>query len=424
MSLPPRMISSTGTPRIEVDRALVESCVMTLGRIGAVGETGVKRTVYSPEWVEATALYARWCGEAGLAVRRDAVGNVWGRLEGSGGGASIASGSHIDSQLPGGRYDGALGCIAALVALRTLREQFGSPRRPLEAVAFCEEEGSRFPAANLWGSRAVTGCIGEQESQQLTDYEGMSMADAMRAVGLDASRIRDAVREDIDTFIELHVEQGPVLEHAGLPVGIVTGITGLRHYVVEVTGEANHAGAYPMDLRRDPMAGAAEMISGVIATAAAIGRPAVTTVGRMQVEPNYPAIVPARVRFTIDARHPDAQALAQLYERHESLVRSVAQRRGLEVSLQVTLDQPPSPSDAGTVELLQAAARGQGVESKLMHSGAGHDTQVMARIAKTAMVFVQSRRGRSHTPEEFTSVEHAAMGIETLAAAMYRLAYA
>lgn len=411
-------------PRIVVDRNLVESCVMTLGRIGAAAGTGVKRTVYSPEWVEATDLFARWCADAGLSVRRDAVGNVWGRLEGSEDSRSVASGSHIDSQLPGGRYDGALGCIAAYIALRTLREQFGAPRLALEAVAFCEEEGSRFPAANLWGSRAVTGRIAVDEAQRLTDYQGVTIGDAMQAVGLDPARISEAKRSDIDTFIELHIEQGPVLELADLPVGLVTGITGLRHYVVEVTGEANHAGAFPMDLRRDPMAGAAEMISGVIETASRIGRPAVTTVGRMQVEPNYPAIVPATVRFTIDARHPDTQALDELYAKHETMLRDVAARRGLAVSWQVTLDQRPSPSDVGTVDLLQAVAQEQGVRAMRMHSGAGHDTQVMAGIAKTAMVFVQSRSGRSHTPEEFTSIEYAAMGIEVLAGAMYRLAYA
>lgn len=415
---------SIALPRIVVDRNLVEHCVMTLGRIGAAAGTGVKRTVYSPEWVEATRLYARWCAEAGLAVRQDAVGNVWGRLEGTQDTRSVASGSHIDSQLPGGRYDGALGCISAYIALRTLRENFGVPRRTLEAVAFCEEEGSRFPAANLWGSRAVIGRIADGEAQRLTDYEGVTIGDAMRAVGLDPARIEDAKRSDIDTFIELHVEQGPVLEHADIPVGLVTGITGLRHYVVEVTGEANHAGAFPMDLRRDPMAGAAEMISGVIDTVNRMGRPAVTTVGRLQVEPNYPAIVPAKVRFTIDARHPDADALSELYATHEATLREVAARRNLEVAWQVTLDQPPSPSDVATVDLLQAVAENQGVCAMRMHSGAGHDTQVMAGIAKTAMIFVQSRRGRSHTPEEFTSVEHAAMGIEVLAGAMYRLAYA
>jgi allantoate deiminase len=245
----------------------------------------------------------------------------------------------------------------------------------------------------------------------------------MRAVGLDSARIPEAARDDIDTFIELHIEQGPVLEQAGLPVGIVTGITGLRHYVVEVRGEANHAGAFPMDLRRDPMAGAAEMIAGVIQAAATKGRPAVTTVGRIQAEPNYPAIVPGMITFTIDARHPQPEALAQLYAGHEALLRSVAARRGLQVSWRTTLDLPPCPSDRATVRLLQRAAREQGVPTMLMHSGAGHDSQVMAGRAKVAMIFVQSKDGRSHTPEEFTSIEHAVMGIRMLAAALHQLAY-
>jgi allantoate deiminase len=410
-------------PQIAIDPALVERYVMELARFGAYGQTGVWRTVYSPEWVAATDQYAAWCEAAGLHVRRDAVGSVWGRLDSTEGGKSIVSGSHIDSQRPGGRYDGALGALAALIAIRTLRERFGAPKRPLEAVAFCEEEGSRFPAANFWGSRAVTSRIQPDEPERLRGYEGETIGEAMRSVGLDPARIPEAARDDIDTFIELHIEQGPVLEHAGLPVGIVTGITGLRHYVVEVRGVANHAGAFPMDLRRDPMAGAAEMIAGVIQTAADIGRPAVTTVGRMHVEPNFPAIVPGKVSFTIDARHPQPEPLAQLYASHEALLRAVAERRGLEVSWHTTLDLPPSPSDPATVRLLQAAAAEQGVQTMLMHSGAGHDSQVMASRSKIAMIFVQSKDGRSHTPEEYTSIEHAVMGIGVLAAGLYRLAY-
>lgn len=411
------------TPAIVVDPVLVERYIMELARFGAVGESGVSRTVYSPEWVLATDQYAAWCSEAGLDVRRDAVGNVWGRLEGTDGGRAIVSGSHIDSQRPGGRYDGALGALAGLIALRTLKEQFGAPKRPLECLAFCEEEGSRFPAANFWGSRAINARIAPDELDRLRDYDGVTIGSAMRAVGLDPARIATAARDDIDTFIELHIEQGPILEHAGIPVGIVTGITGLRHYVVEVSGEANHAGAFPMDLRCDPMAGAAEIIARVIGTATSLGRPAVTTVGRMRVEPNYPAIIPGKVTFTIDARHPDAQALAQLYARHEAVMRDVAQRRGLTINWHTTLDLPPSPSNPATVAMLQAAANDLGIPSMLMHSGAGHDSQVMAQRAKMAMIFVQSRDGRSHTPEEFTSVEHAVLGITLLAAGLYRLAY-
>ncbi|TCT09497.1 hydantoinase/carbamoylase family amidase [Paralcaligenes ureilyticus] len=411
------------TPKIAVDPVLVERYIMELARFGAVGESGVKRTVYSPEWVAATDQYARWCDEGGLQVRRDAVGNVWGRLDGSAPGGSIASGSHIDTQLPGGRYDGALGALAALIAIRTLKAQFGTPKRSLEAVAFCEEEGSRFPAANYWGSRAVTGRIAADEASTLRDYDGQSMEAVMRVVGLDPACIAQAVRHDIDTFVELHVEQGPVLEHAGLPVGIVTGITGLRHYLVEVTGEANHAGACPMDLRHDPMAGAAEMISGLLSTAENMGRPAVTTIGRMQVEPNYSAIIPHKVSFTIDARHPDPECLAELYSRHEQWLRVVADRRSLQLRWTVLAEHATCACDMDTVHLLEAVAREQGTACMLMHSGAGHDSQVMAHIAKMAMIFVQSRAGRSHTPEEFTSIEHAVMGINVLAAGMYRMAY-
>jgi allantoate deiminase len=410
-------------PPIQIDASLVEHYILELARHGAYGETGVWRTVYSPEWVAAGEQYATWCEEAGLAVRRDPVGNIWGRLEGNAGGRAIVSGSHLDSQRPGGRYDGALGAIAALVAIRALHEQFGQPRRPLEALAFCEEEGSRFPAARFWGSRAITGAIAPGEAESLRGYEGESMAEAMRAVGLDPAHIGEARRNDIDSFLELHIEQGPILEQARLPVGVVNAITGLRHYVVEVQGTANHAGAFPMDLRRDPMAGAAEMIGRAIQTATDWGRPAVTTVGRIAAQPNFPAIVPEQVAFTIDARHPDPQALQQLYATHEQMLQAVAKRRGLRVDWRVTLEHPPCLSDPQLVALLEGEARALGIPSTTLHSGAGHDSQVMASCCKVAMIFVQSKDGRSHTPAEFSSVEHAVAGIRLLAAALYRLAY-
>jgi allantoate deiminase len=408
---------------IRVDPALVEQYLMELAQFGAYGETGVWRVVYSPEWVAAQSQVAAWCVEAGLRVRRDAIGNLWGRLDGAEGGKAIVSGSHIDTQRPGGRYDGALGVIAALTAIRTLRERYGTPRRPLELLSLCEEESSRFPAANLWASRAITGAVRADEPETIRSYDGETMAETMRAVGLDPTRIGEAVRDDIDTFIELHIEQGPILEQADLPVAIVNAITGIRHYVVELRGSANHAGAFPMDLRRDPMAGAAEIIAGVINTAHRMGLPAVTTVGRILAEPNYPAIVPEKVTFTIDARHPDPAARRVLYAKHEALVQEVAARRDLDVTWQLTIDHPPCVCDPPTVELLAEAAREQGLSPMIMASGAGHDSQRMAEIAKVAMIFVQSKDGRSHTPEEFTSIEHCVAGIEVLAAGLYNLAY-
>jgi allantoate deiminase len=408
---------------IDVDSGFVERLVLELARHGAYGETGVWRTVYTPEWVAAQDQVAGWMAESGLAVRRDAVGSVWGTLAGSEGGPVIATGSHIDSQAPGGRYDGALGVVAGLVALRALREQFGTPRRTLEAVSLCEEEASRFHATNFWGSRAIVGTISPDEADLIRDRDGTSIGEAMRAVGLDPQRIPEAKRDDLDTWIELHIEQGPILEAEGLQVGVVDAITAIRHYVIELRGRSDHAGARPMEGRLDPMAGFAEIVSAVIGVALESGAPAVTTVGRVEVEPNLPSAVPDKVTFALDSRHPDQGAVDAQHARQEQLMREVAERRGLEISWTKPLDLPASPSDPAVVAALESAASEQGIAFRRMHSGAGHDTQNMARIAKTAMVFARSKDGRSHTPEEFTSIEDAVAAIRVLAGTLYRLAY-
>ncbi len=407
-----------------IDPQLVESMIMEIGAIGAHSGTGVWRTVYSPEWVKANDLYARWCDEAGLTVSRDAVGNVWGRLEGSEGGKSIVSGSHMDTQKPGGRYDGTLGALSALIALKVLKATYGQPKRTLEAVSLCEEEGSRFPGANFWGSRAITGAIAADDPDSTKGFDGETIAEAMREVGLDPAAIPSARRDDIGAFVELHIEQGPILEHADLPVAIVNAITGLRHYEVTLRGEQNHAGAFPMDLRRDPMAGFAEIATGVINTAHRMGRPAVTTVGRAQVYPNGPAVVPREVKFTVDCRHPDPKARLQMYALHEALMREVAARRGLEIEWTIHMNKEPCLSDPALVRTFQESAVELGIPYMTMASGAGHDTQQMAKIAGAVMIFVRSEGGRSHTPEEFSTIEDIVEGIRVLTAGLYKLAYA
>ena len=410
--------------QIKIDPVQVERYIEALAKFGAHGETGVWRTVYSPEWVGATRQFAAWCEEAGLAVRHDAVGNVWGVHRGIAGGKSIVSGSHIDTQRPGGRYDGALGLLAALIAIKALKEQFGRPKRTLECVAFCEEESSRFPTTNFWGSSAVTGNIAPGVADAMKGYADETMAEAMTAVGLDPARIPEAKREDIEVFLELHVEQGPILEHAGVPAAVVGAITGIRHYRVTLTGVQNHAGAFPMDLRNDPMAGFAEIAAGVIGTAERMGRPAVTTVGRVVAEPNMPAVVPGKVQFVIDARHPDPAARETMYAAHEKLMKDVAARRGLSIAWDVAVDHAPCLSNPRLVALLRDAAKAQGIPAITMPSGAGHDSQEMEKIANVAMIFVRSKDGRSHTVEEFSSTEDIVEGIRLLAAGMYELAYA
>ncbi len=410
--------------QIKIDPILVERYIMALAAFGAHGETGVWRTVYSPEWVAATKQFAKWCEDAGLTVKHDAVGNVWGIHRGIAAGKSIVSGSHIDTQKPGGRYDGALGLLAALIAIKSLKEQFGRPKRTLEAVAFCEEESSRFPTTNFWGSSAVTGNIAPGQAETMKGYADETMADAMKAIGLEPARIPEAKRDDIETFLELHVEQGPILEDAGLAVAVVDAITGLRHYRVTLTGVQNHAGAFPMDLRNDPMAGFAEIAAGVIGTAERLGRPAVTTVGQINTYPNMPSVVPANVRFTIDTRHPDPAARMAMYASHEKTMKEVAERRGLKIEWEISVDHSPCISNPSLVTMLRDTAKVQGIRTLTMPSGAGHDSQEMEKIAKVAMIFVRSKDGRSHTIEEFSSIEDICEGIRLLAAGMYELAYA
>lgn len=409
-----------------VDRDKVERRLAELAGIGAHGETGVWRPVYSAAWVAAQARVAEWFAEAGLAVRRDAVGNVWGRIEGSDDAAAIVTGSHVDSQLPGGRFDGALGIVGGLVAVGELIRTRGRPRRSLEVVSFCEEEASRFATTNFWGSRAVIGRIGEGEAAAMRDHDGMGMVEAMAEAGLDASQIGEARRDpaELAGFVELHIEQGPRLEAARTAVGVVTAITGYRQYAVELRGTAAHAGAFPMAGRRDPMAGAAEIVSRVIETAIRLGPPAVTTVGRMSVEPNARAIVPASVAFTIDARHPEADGLRALTVAHEATMREVAARRELELSVRIDSDRAPCPCDPALVAALAAAAEAvAGAPVPAMASGAVHDAQQMAAVWPVAMLFVRSRDGLSHTPAEFSSLEDVAAGINTLATALGELAY-
>lgn len=411
-------------PILEIDPKRVEDLIFSMGRHGAVGDTGVSRTTYSPAWVAANAELAMRGADAGLTPRMDAVGNLWLRAEGQDGGKVIATGSHVDSQCPGGRYDGVLGIIAGLIAVEALIARHGAPRRPIEVVSLCEEEGSRFPTAAFWGSRGVTGRILPDDVTRIMDLDGIPIGQAMQDVGLDPERAAEARRDDLAAFLELHIEQGPVLEAAGLPVAVVDAITSIRHREIELTGVANHAGAFPMRFRRDPMAGFAEICSGVVDHAHRLGAPAVSTIGRIEVDPNGAAIVPKRVTFTLDSRHPDQSIADEMAAAQERLMTEIAARRGLGIKIRTVFNHDACACDPALVATLKAAASKAGTPYITMASGAGHDSQQMASLCPVAMIFVRSKDGRSHTPEEFSSVSDIVAGIQVLAGALYRLAWA
>jgi len=387
----------------------VELLARRLDELYAIGDRGL----YDSAWATALDRVERWMKDAGLKTRRDAVGNLWGRAEGTDKGKSIVTGSHIDTVRRGGRLDGALGIVGGLTAVEALLKAQGKPRRTLEVVAICEEEGSRF-STNFWGSRAITGSI---------DHVPDDIAAAMGERGLNPQTVASAARDDIDTFVELHIEQGAVLEASGKPLAVVSAIVGTAHLEVVVTGRADHAGTTPMAMRHDALAGAAAMIQAIESIARSLGAPAVATVGKIRAQPDQINVVPARVVFTIDLRHSDLNGRRALEERIRSLCQTIASERSLVLELRVLQEEPPVPMHPDLRSVLASAAKELGVQASEMVSGAGHDAQVLAARCKVGMLFVPSIGGRSHCPEEATKAEDVVLGTKVLMRALQKIAY-
>lgn len=400
---------------MRIDSGLLEQRLDELYAIGAEpgGGGGAYRPLYGAAWAAAVERIERWMQDADLKTRRDAVGNVWGRSDSTERGKSIVTGSHIDTVRHGGRLDGALGIVAGLTAVEALLRENGKPKRTLEVVAICEEEGSRF-STNFWGSRAITGAI---------DRVDPEIAAAMRERGFDPATAATAARDDIDTFVELHIEQGAVLESSGKPLAVVSAIVGIAHLELTLTGRADHAGTTPMDLRRDALAGAAAMIQAIESMARSLGKPAVATVGKLRAEPDQINVVPGRVVFTIDLRHADLGARRALEERVRSLCATIASERGLRLDIRPLQERPPVPMDPAVRALLGRAAQDCGVQAVGLVSGAGHDAQILAARCRVGMLFVPSVGGRSHCPDEATRPEHLELGTRVLTRALELLAY-
>jgi allantoate deiminase len=411
----------TAETSLVVEPAEMQYLVETLGAIGEQPGGGIIRHVYDQAWVAARRQVADWMRDAGLAVREDAVGNLFGRLEGESP-RTILTGSHIDTVRLGGRYDGALGVLSALAAVRLLKDRRGKPGRSLEVVALCEEEDSRFHC-NFWGTRGILGLIEPGELESLRDERGATIGQAMREVGLQPERFREAIRDDLDAFVELHIEQGRILFDEGLPLGVVDTITGLYRFRVTVQGRTDHAGTTPMDLRRDALQAAARMAREMTRIVEQAGRPAVITNGWWDVQPGAWNIVPGLVHFSVDLRHPDEASKQRLAAEVRARGEAIATERGVSVAYEVVGDVPPKEMHPNIKAELQAAADACGVRWRPMVSGAGHDSQVMATGVPTGMLFVPSVEGRSHSSAEYTSPEDAARGATVLVAALQRLAY-
>ncbi|MFL0554413.1 MULTISPECIES: Zn-dependent hydrolase [Paenibacillus] len=398
--------------------------LMELGEIGAQESGGVTRFSFTAEEREAKEQVARYMKEAGLAVREDAAGNLIGRREGSDPAAPVVlTGSHIDTVPSGGKFDGPLGVLAAIEALQTMQEQGIATAHPIEVIAFTDEEGSRF-GFGMIGSRAVAGTL-RPENLRHADADGITIAEAMRSAGLAPERVQEAAREpdQVKAYVELHIEQGVVLESIGQPVGLVTGIAGPLWQQFTIKGQAGHAGATPMNLRRDPLQSATELMSYIYTETRKFPN-AVATIGKIQTLPGGVNVIPGQVQFSLDLRDVEEAERDMLEGRIRDYAGEVCRKHGTELTLELLQRVAPAPSSPEVKEAIAAAGKLAGLPDPLpeLVSGAGHDGMQFSGLWPLGMIFVRSRNGISHHPQEWSSKEDCGLGAEVLYHALLLLA--
>jgi allantoate deiminase len=407
---------------IKVER--IRKDLETLAQFTATPGAGVTRMAFSPEERQAREYLQREMEAIGLEVYTDAVGNLFGRRAGKDPEAPVVMiGSHIDSVKNGGPFDGAAGVVAALEIARALQDMGKETVHPIEVVVMTEEEGGRF-GSGLFGSRAMVDGISQEELTGTFDEERISKAEAMKAFGLDPDKVREAVRKpgSVKAFLELHIEQGPVLESTGTKIGIVESIVGIRTFFVTIYGSADHAGTTPMNMRRDALVAASRVITAIDGIARETGENTVGTVGSIQVKPGSNNVVPAEVRFSIDLRDGDNEVIERATAKIKQVLAEVCEAANLTYTWEEALSVPPVATEAKIIDIVAEAAQRKNISFRMMPSGAGHDAMVMARLAPVGLLFVPSRDGKSHCPEEWTDYEDIALGAELYLDAVLALA--
>jgi len=406
-----------------MDKAWVVATLDGIARFGK-GERGFSRLVFGEAEWGAVEYVTGLMREAGLAVRTDAFGNVIGRLEGREPGAPVvATGSHVDTVPEGGNFDGVVGVIAGLGALMRLKAR-GLLRRPVEVMLFRGEESSRF-SIHTMGSKVMVGIASLEAWRKLQDHGGATLAQALATRGLDLERIPEAVRrsEEFKAFVEVHIEQGPVLEEAGIPIGVVEVIAGPVRLKINVEGMASHSGATPMGKRRDALVSAAQVVLAVQDEAAKRAeRRIVGTVGVMKVHPGAMNVVPGRVEMWVDIRGIDAEDIAATARAVREAAARIADREGTRIQMETLSTDSPVPMDSDVIRTIEAACRRAGVAYRRMPSGAGHDAMNMAKLAPSGMIFIPCRRGVSHNPDEYAAPEDILTGIDVLTETLAALA--
>ncbi len=396
--------------------------LMLLAEIGKDPNGGITRLPFTKEDLKAKSFVRRLMEQAGLTVREDAVGNIIGRKEGADSLAPIiVIGSHLDTVFNGGPFDGSLGVLAGIEILHSMKEKGVITQHPIEVCAFRDEEGCRFNFS-LLGSRGMAGGL-KPEDLMHRDIDGITIAQAMAECGVNPEEIYLAARRpgDIKAYLELHVEQGKVLESKDIPVGVVTGIASSLRVMVTVTGKADHAGATPMNMRYDALAAAALIISTVESEAKDSGS-AVGTVGQIHAYPGGINIIPEKVEFTIDLRDVSAEVGQRLEEQIVQQAEQICKQRGLGLKIDVLQRVPPAPCSEEIKGTIMEACQELGIQTIELPSGAGHDAMQMTNICPIGMIFVRSRDGISHHPDEWSTPDDCALGTRILYQAVLKLA--
>jgi allantoate deiminase len=384
---------------------------------------GVTRLPFTAESSEAERLVEEWMKAAGMTVRKDGLNNIIGRYEGKNPSAPVLMvGSHLDSVIEAGKYDGILGVISGIEVVQTLRDNGLILDNPIEVVGFCDEEGVRFHSTFL-GSRAIAGTFTDKDLER-ADEKGITIAEALKGIGIaDPYAYKNASRtpEELLAYLELHIEQGPVLEKENEPVGVVSGIAGATRFSFEIIGKSGHAGTVPVAIRQDALLGASDLIC-YIEKIALQNKPLVATVGKLTVSPGASNVIPGLVTGTLDIRDLNVERKQKAIDAILTESERIAESRGLQMKFEQVMEADPVYCNEEIIRLIEESIseRSGGVVSLV--SGAGHDAMAMADVTNVAMIFVRCKDGLSHHPDEFVTVEDMGAGAEVLYSIVTKLA--
>ncbi len=407
---------------IRIDGNRLWDSLMELAKIGATEKGGVCRLALTDLDKQARDLFQKWCTAAGCTMSVDKMGNIFARRPGKDNSLPpVMTGSHIDTQPSGGKFDGNYGVLAGLEVIRTLNDFNYETTRPIEVVVWTNEEGSRFAPAMV-ASGVFAGVFDLDYGLGRKDVDGKTMGEELKRIGY-AGEAQCGGRP-ISAFFEAHIEQGPILEAENKTIGVVQGVQGIRWYEVTVTGQEAHAGPTPMPRRKDALVGVSRMVSAVNRIGLARPPYACATVGMLQVSPNSRNVIPGKVFFTIDFRHPDPAVLAGMGKEMEEEAKKIAAELKLEIDFKEIWYSPPVKFASECVAAVKQAAEDLGFSNREIVSGAGHDSVYLSRVAPTAMVFVPCKDGISHNEIEDAKPDELAAGCDVLLRAMLERANA